>query len=297
MKKAFIFIILLCLLTACSLPKPTAEPTATFTPEPTGTPEPTAEPTAPAYYAVVNGVYVRIDDVDAERERIRDAYREEGSQIPDDETLQTEAMDAVTGEALFYAEAQRRGLVPDPSEIDARIASLSGKLGGDDSLRDWQERNHYDEESFRRALERQSAAEAVKAQLLEEKLPEVTYYHVYRMYSPTRSDMTGMSEKLDMGVSFIELAADWEDGADGDMGWVTDGVILVPEVEKAVLSLEVGAHSEIIEYNGTYNLFFLAEKQNGRDPDPAIRRTVEHNILSAWLDEQKAGADITTSGL
>ena len=291
-KRLFILMLLTVLiLTACSgLPGKT-EPTATEMP-PTETPEPTPTMTPPPSSAVVNGLYIWNDDVDLKKQQLREAYETLGEEVPADDALREEALNELIDETLFLAAADERGLRPSDEELDSRVRELSEEMGGDDKLREWRDKNHYTEESFRRALERELAASKMRSVIFDEKLANVEQIHVYRIQSDDRSDLTEVLSRLDMGLSFIDLAEEYDSVTGGDMSWFPRGVLLDQDLEDRLFGMNAGEHTDIMEINRSYNLFYVAEKQTGREMDMQVKQIAQRQALAEWLEEYRAGASI-----
>lgn len=294
MKKILLFLVILC-CSSCSVVErftATKTPTQTPTPEATETPMPTLTPTPPPSAAVVNGVYIWLDDYNAKREQLRDAYSEIGETLPADDALNREALNTLEDETLFLAAAIRDGIAPDAGNLDERINRLAESMGGMDALRAWQNANHYTEDGFRRALEREVSAEKVKERLFSEKLPTIEQLHVYRISSDVRNDLTEVQNNLGLGFAFETLAANEGDETGGDMGWFPRGVLFYPELEDVIFSLEAGSVSDIIEHEGTYSLFYVSEKQTGRQMDAQVKQIVCHALVSEWLANERNNASI-----
>ena len=293
MKKShvlFLFCILL-MLAACSVPHAEPTPVPTDTPEPTETPVPEPTPTIPPSAAVVNGLYVALDDLDVKVKQLRDAYTQLEQDVPGDDELREEALQDLIDETIFLSAAQKAGLAPSAEDLEARTQGLCDSLGGCDKLREWQSQNHYNEDSFRRALEREAAASNMRSTIFE-KLKEAEQLHVYRIWSYQRSDLDNVLNRLNMGVSFTELAKNYDEATGGDMGWFPRGILFSQEIEDKVFSLNAGEHTEIIEAAGVYNLFFVAEKQTGRGMDSQVEQIAQRKALADWLEEQKQHAEI-----
>jgi len=294
MKKAHL-ILLFCfiaLLTACTAPR--VEPTSTPTsePEPTETPTPAPTPTEPPAAARVNGLVIAIEDVDGKKAQLRDAYEQLGESIPDDSALQEEALSELINETLFLAAAQTNGISPDKTELDTKIQALCVKMGSCDALREWQTKNHYSEESFRRALERESAAGNMR-EIIFEQLKDIEQLHVYRIWSARRGDLEDVITRLNMGISFTEMARNYDENTGGDMSWISRGVLFSKEVEDKIFALNPGEHTEILRVYNVYNVFYVAEKQTGRSLDTQAAQITQRKALSDWLEQQKNQADIT----
>ncbi len=291
-KRLFILMLLTVLiLTACSALPGKTEPTATEMP-PTETPEPTPTMTPPPSSAVVNGLYIWNDDVDLKKQLLREAYEAIGEDVPADDALREEALNELIDETLFLAAADERGLRPSDEELDSRIRALSEEMGGDDKLREWRDKNHYTEESFRRALERELAASKMRSVIFDEKLANVEQIHVYRIQSDDRSDLTEVISRLDMGLSFIDLAKEFDSVTGGDMSWFPRGVLLDQGLEDRLFGMNAGEHTDIMEINRSYNLFYIAEKQTGREMDMQVKQIARRQALAEWLEEYRGSASV-----
>ena len=287
---SLIFGILL-FLSACAAPHKPVTPTPTDTPEPTETPVPEPTPTNPPSAAVVNGLYIAIEDVNAKKEQLRDAYTELGEDLPDDNALREEALQALIDETLFLAAARKNGNAPAAENLDGQIRSLCDALGSCDALRSWESQNHYSEESFRRALERETAAAAMRETIFAD-LKNMEQIHVYRIWSENRSDLDEVMNRLGMGISFTELAKNYDAVTGGDMSWFPRGVLFSKDLEDKIFALNTGEHTEILEIDGVYNIFYVAEKQTGREMDTQVKQLAQRKALSDWLEEQKSQAVI-----
>ena len=286
----FVFCLML-LFPACSVPHVDPTPTATEIPEPTETPIPQPTPTIPPSAARVNGLYIAIEDVDGKKAQLRDAYEQLGEDIPDDGLLREEALNDLIDETLFLSAAQMRGAAPDEVDLDTQTQALCISLGSCDAVKEWQSKNHYSEDSFRRALERELAVANMR-EIIFEQLKDIEQIHVYRIWSARRSDLDEVLSRLNMGISFTEMARNYDETTGGDMSWFPRGVLFSKEVEDKIFALNAGEHSDIMEIDGVYNLFYVAEKQTGRSMDTQVAQLAQRKALSDWLEEQRNQADI-----
>ena len=286
----FVFCLML-LFSACSVPHVDPTPTATEIPEPTETPIPQPTPTIPPSAARVNGLYIAIEDVDGKKAQLRDAYEQLGEDIPDDSLLREEALNDLIDETLFLSAAQMHGAAPDAVDLDTQTQALCISLGSCDAVKEWQSKNHYSEDSFRRALERELAVANMR-EIIFEQLKDIEQIHVYRIWSSRRSDLDEVLSRLNMGISFIEMAKNYDAVTGGDMSWFPRGVLFSKEAEDKIFTLQAGEHSEIMEIDGVYNIFYVAEKQTGHAMDTQVEQLAQRKALSDWLEEQRKQAVI-----
>ena len=293
MKKTLFLLILCCaiLLSACTVPH--ADPTATPTeePTPTETPIPEPTPTSPPAAAKVNGLVIAIEDVDLKKAQLREAYEQLDEKVPDDAALREEALDDLIDETLFLSAAQLRGIAPDSTDLETKTQALCIKLGSCDALREWQSKNHYNQDSFRRALERETAAVNMR-EVIFEQLRNTEQLHVYRIWSERRSDLDEVMNRLNMGISFTEMAKNYDEVTGGDMSWFPRGILFSQEAEDKIFALNAGEHTEIMEIDGVYNIFYVAEKQTGRAMDTQVQQLAQRKALTDWLEEQRKQAQI-----
>lgn len=293
MKKS-LYLILFCfiiMLAACSVPHTDPTETPTEEPTPTETPIPEPTPTLPPAAARVNGLVIAIEDVNSKKDQLREAYEQLGEEVPGDDTLREEALNALIDETLFLYAARNHGTAPTADDLDTQTQALCIKLGSCEALHDWQSKNHYNEDSFRRALERETAAATMRETIFAQ-LKDTEQIHVYRIWSDRRADLDEIMNRLNMGISFIEMAKNYDAVTGGDMSWFPRGVLFSQEAEDKIFALQSGEHSEIMEIDGVYNIFYVAEKQTGHAMDTQVQQLAQRKALSDWLEEQRKQAVI-----
>ena len=286
-------LLFLVILTACTVPHVDPTETPTETPEPTETPTPEPTPTLPPAAASVNGLIIAVEDLDGKKAQLRDAYEQLNEPIPDDDALRDEALSDLINETLFLGAAQMRGIAPDAVDLDTRTQALCISLGSCDALREWQSKNHYSEDSFRRALERELAIANMR-EVIFEQLKDLEQLHVYRIWSYSRADLDEVRNRLNMGISFTDLARNYDAVTGGDMSWFPRGVLFSQEVEDKIFALNPGEYSDILQIDGVYNMFYVAEKQTGHSMDTQVEQLAQRKALNDWLIEQRQQAYIET---
>ena len=290
-RTVILFTLMILLLCSCRVPHEPAVPTPTETPPATETPVPEPTATIPPSAAVVNGTYIAIEDLEARIRQLKDVYPQLGEPVPNDNDLREEALNALIDETLFLTAAQKSGTAPTPGELDGLTQELCAELGSCDALRSWQEQNHYSGESFRRALERETAISRMRESIFA-RLKDMEQMHIYRIRSDRRQDLDEVMSRLNMGISFTELAKNYDDVTGGDMSWIPRGVLFSKDAEDKIFALNTGEHTDIMEIDGTYNIFYAADKQSGRQMDTQVEQIAQRRILADWLEEQKNAAEI-----
>ena len=281
---------LVCFFLAGCAPEPTATPTLSATPENTATPEPTLTPTPLPSVAVVNGIYIPEEDLARETENLIRAASDLGTGAPED--ARSEALDGLIDQALLIAYARDSGYVSDPEAIDARIQTLVTAIGGEGAFQDWQRRNGYTAESFRRALDAELAVAFAREKLITEALPQVEQIHAYQILTDSKSAAQGYLDKLALGFDFVSLARTEDTISGGDLDWIARGVLVYPELEDALFALGTGETTPILETELGFHLLYAAERSTDRPLSQQVRETVERLILSNWLEAARGSADL-----
>jgi hypothetical protein len=245
----------------------------------------------PPSAAIVNGNYIAIEDIETKIRQLKDAYPQAGEPVPNDSELREEALDDLIEETLFLSAAQKMGLMPSSGELDDRTQALCDELGSCDALHNWQAQNHYTEAGFRRALERETAVSLLRETIFA-RLKEMEQLHIYRIWSARRQDLDEVMNRLNMGISFTELAKNYDEVTGGDMSWIPRGVLFSKDLEDKIFALNTGGHTEILEIDGVYNIFYVADKQSGRRMNTQVEQIAQRKALSDWLEEQKNSAVI-----
>ncbi len=133
--------------------------------------------------------------------------------------------------------------------------------------------------------------------------PDVTEWHAKHILVPTEEEAQAALDRINGGESFDDVAKEVsKDGSaaqGGDLGWFGPGR-MVPEFEKAVSELEVGAVSEPVQSQFGYHVIMLeetrvAEKPKFEDIEPQLREYAQSLSVEKRVNELKEGATITIS--
>ncbi len=296
--RIFLLISSIALLSACSaiqqLVSPaTQTPTLTLTATVTNTPLPTLTPTPPPSAAIVNGIYVWMEDLELKKANLSAAYAETAGSQPADSDLTQEALEMLINETLFQSAAIQNGIEISEEELDQRIQAAAESAGGQDAFQQWMAENHFTNASFRRSLTREVSAAKVRAVIYAEKLANVDQIHAYQIVTATRAEASTIKTKLDLGVSFVEMAKTTDKITGGNLDWVARGILVYPELEDALFSLQPGSYTDIIETDIGFHILFAANRSTDHELSLQSRQLLEHRALAEWLEEQKANAEIS----
>lgn len=284
-----IFILLLA-LTACNglvAPQPTQTPAVppTETPLPP-TPSPTPEPLA----ARVNDEGILLADYQAELGRFQAALAETSKTASDADTRQR-VLDALIDEALLAQAAAANGYQAGANDVQAAIDRVTQKLGGQPALAEWQQKNGYSDESFRRALVRSLAAAWQRDQLLAAVPTNVEQIHARQIFVLSKGTADSIYTNLKSGADFATLAKQYDPATGGELGWFPRGYLTQPAVEEAAFALQPDQFSPVVETEiGFHIIEVLAREVRPLAPDAL--QTLQRAALADWLKQQRNSARI-----
>jgi parvulin-like peptidyl-prolyl isomerase len=271
----------------------------------------------PAALAQVNGVPVtqgQVDDV-----------RAEGRLAGDEKDAAAALEEAILREVLRQ-EAERLGVAVDEAAIDARVADVAERLGGDEALAQALETAAMSPEQLRRGAEHGLLREAVRERRFDDLT--VTDAAVRSFYREHRDDLftepaavrlssilvrvedvaDEVLAKLAEGAAFAELARiysrDAESKDDGGMlGWITEASLPAP-LAAAARELQRGEISDPVGGPGGWYVLKLHDRraattrpfaavEDGLRAELDLRKQVR--ALDAWIAAARERASVEYS--
>ncbi len=271
-------------MAACSQPTPTAEPTQ----QPTLTPT-TSQPTATSVplAAKVNDEEITLAEFQAELARYQMAFGTE---------LATEAQDNVMNDlvdkVLLAQAAREAGYTVDEGMVEERLKELSTQMGGKTALEAWMSKYGYTAESFRRALQRELAATWMRNQILAQTPRQAEQVHARQilLYSAERAQ--AVYAELQGGKDFGQLAEQFDPITYGDLGWLARGILLDPQLEQVIFSLQPGQFSEVVQTPAGYHIVQVIERDPQRPLTAEAYRLIQKLNLQEWLAQRRAASQI-----
>ncbi|MCX8063129.1 MAG: peptidylprolyl isomerase, partial [Anaerolineales bacterium] len=272
------------LIGACSqptvTPEPTQHPTETRTPNlPTATPVPLA--------AKVNGEEITLAEFQAELERYQMAF---GTELAT--KAQQVVIDELVDKALLAQAAHEAGYKVDEKMVNDRIQQLITQVGGEAILAEWMAKYGYTMESFRLALGRDLAAIWMRNQILAQTPREVEQVHARQilLYSAERAQ--AVYAELQSGKDFGVLAEQFDPITYGDLGWLARGMVLDPQLEEVIFSLQPGQYSEVVHTLAGYHIVQVLERDPKRHLTTNAYRIYQKLTLQEWLAKRRASSQI-----
>jgi len=289
-RKLIISFLILVFLTACNgqsspLPSqtPALVPTETMLPP---TPSPTPEPLA----ARVNGEGILLADYQAELSRFQAALTETGGTTTEAEAHER-VLNALIDESLLAQSAAANGYQISDADLQARMAAVVEKAGGDQAWGEWLQANGYSEESFRRALARSLAAAWQRDRVLSAVPKSVEQVHARQIFVLSKATADSVYNNLQSGADFATLAQQYDPTTGGELGWFPRGYLTQPVVEEAAFALQPGQYSPVVQSDIGYHILLVVEREV-RQLSPDALLTLQRSALADWLQEQRDASQI-----
>lgn len=264
------------------------------TPAPTNTPEPTPTPTAPLA-ALVNGQPIFLADYEQELARYEQAQADLGVDLATVPDYRDQVLDSLVERELIRQAAVAEGLEVTDDELDARLVELREAAGETANFDAWLGANGYTEETFREALRQElltsaivervtadvpTTSEQVRASYIQ--LDDAALAQDVRNRAAAGDDFAFLAQQNSVDRVTGELG--------GDLGFFSQGALLVPEVEAAAFALQPGEISEVISVanaDGTTTYYIVQVTE--RDPARELTADGRYRLLQAAFAEWVAG--------
>lgn len=292
-------IVLLIAGAACSIPpQPSATPTraAVITPSriaATNTPSP--EPTitsVPGPMAVrINGEGVLLEDFEADLKRLQAAQLQSGKASSIEEQKKRVTGDLIE-QVLLAQEALRANYKIDNAALQAKIEELSRQAGGAYQLTDWQTRNFYTPESFRRFLLRSLLAAWQRDQVIAAVPTAVEQVHARQILVRDSAQAERIYQQLKSGADFATLAFKYDVDTGGDLSWFPKGYLFLAEIEAAAFALQPNQFSDIIHTSYGYHIIQVIERDPKHPLSAQALLALQSQALQKWLQEHRQQSKI-----
>lgn len=275
-------------LAACNGP---ALAPATPTPIPP-TPSPTPEPAA----ARVNGAVIRLVDLEEEVARFEAAQRSLGIDLAALGDYRATVLDSLIDRLLLAEAARAEGISIEPAEVEARIETLAGGMGGSDAMGAWLAANGYSFESLKAALTEELLA-ARTVEKIADGVPSASeQVHARHLLVADAGLAEDLRTQIAGGADFAQLAQAYSldlstRPAGGDLGWFAPGTLTTPDVEAAAYALQPGEVSGVIQSALGYHLVQVIERGE-HELSPESWRRLRREAVEAWLAEARGRSTI-----
>lgn len=240
---------------------------------------------------LVNGEGILVSEYEAELLRLQDALTELEMEMTPEEQ-KTRVIENFIDELLLAQAAAAAGHIVSDVDVQARIDQLVTDIGGIEKLAEWQNTNHYTDESFHAALKRQMAA-AWQRDTLASAVPETAeQIHARQLFYKNEANAVIALKQLSDGVEFATLAYQQDATLGGDLGWFPRGMLTQPEVEEEVFTLQPGETSGIIASGLGYHIVHVIERETDHLLSTEARLMLQKAALAEWLSSARAVSTI-----
>jgi parvulin-like peptidyl-prolyl isomerase len=261
------------------------------------------ESTAPA--ALVNGQPILIEDLEKELKRYQLAQAELGiDPNVDRDVTQSRVLEALIERELIRQAADVNGISISQEMVEKKLDELRESASEYGNFDDWLTANQWTLAEFSDALKTEmmveemvasvtadvpSAMEQVRARYIQVDDLDLAQFLLGQIGEG--SDFAALAERYSLDLATAQNG--------GDLGFFSQGSLLVPEVESAAFELKPDEISDIIivtdPNNGqvTYYLVQLIERESSRMLGADLRYRLMQEAFETWMEEQKTGAIIT----
>ena len=261
-------------------------PTSTPIILPTITKSPTSTATILSPAITVNGEVISIAEFDAELARYLKAQAGLGKTGSPEQAAQA-VKDEFVDTLLLAQGAAAQDFVVDDAVLQARIDTLAAEVGGVDQLLAWESAHGYTESDFASALRRQVAAAWMRDQITVSVPITAEQVHVKQILLYNAGDAQQALSDLDTGRDFIDLAAQWDPVAKGELGWFPRGYLSSKVIEDAAFALQPGKHGAVIQDETGYHILYLVERDPARLLSPDALLTLQEHAVQNWLSQRR----------
>ena len=240
--------------------------------------------------ARVDGAPILLEDYTAELTRLQAAEAEQGL-TSSPEAQRQQVLDALINETLLAQSAAQAGLALSDAALQQAYDGLIADLGSPAALTDWQARNGYTDESFRRALRRSLDAAAQRDAIIA-TVPEQTEQILARqILARTPEGAAQALSQLNGGADFEALALTFDPTTGGMLGWFPQGYLLQPTVEDAVFMLQPGQYTDVIQTEIGYHIVLVIQREL-HPLSPEARLVLQQNQLNRWMTSRRSTAAV-----
>jgi len=256
--------------------QPSPSPTS---PEPTPTPE--------ALIASVNGLPITLKEYEAELAM----YEAAAERTPTQEDKQR-VLDDLINQAILADSAAQTGLAVDKTALEERLEQVAENIGGPGKLAEWMQAYSFDEDSFRRALERSINAARMRDEIAARVPDTAEQAHVRQVLFTDQAEAENALVGLEAGNIFDNLANEYDPITQGDLGWFPRGYVADAQLEEYAFSLEIGQYSPVFETPAGFHIIVVLERDPQRPLESEARLMLQIAELEKWMEEQRGKSDI-----
>lgn len=251
----------------------------------------TEEPLA----ARVNGQPITLADFQRERDRSAAAM---SPQPATQSAFDAQILQTMIDQVLIEQAAASQGIVVSDAEVDAELAAQSDLAAANgQNLETVIASQMYTMPEYREVIREMLLTQKVSQGVanVSPNAPQVHARHILVADEATARDLIA---RLQQGQDFAQLAMQYSldtstSASGGDLDWVSQGVLLQPEVEQAIFALQPGQlDPEPVKSSLGYHVIQVLERVEDRPLSQAALAEKRQQAFMAWLDSQRQNAVI-----
>lgn len=249
----------------------------------------------PPLAARVNGQPITLEQFERERDRWMIGLTiEPASQV----TFDASVLDAMIDQVLIAQAAQELGITVSEEEIDAELA-LHADIAqtNDTTLEEVISAQLYTMDEYRTVVANLLLVQKVSEVVAQ--VPEVApQVHARHILVADEATARALLNQLQAGADFAQLATQYSLDATtapsgGDLGWVSQGVLLQSEVEAAIFGLQPGQiASDPVQSSLGYHIVQTLERVEDRPLSQAAIAQRRQQLFLEWLETLRENAVI-----
>ncbi len=250
---------------------------------PSDTPEPMA--------ARVNDYVLSLEEYQAELSRyelvLAGLAQGEKDVSPSEVVIQSMIEDV-----LLKQGAEESGYQQDPNMLQQKLEEITNRIGGNSVLDSWMQKNGYDIDSLKKALEISIAASWMRDKIVTEVPSEAEQIHALQILVLSEPEAQGILQQIRTGADFATIAEQYDPITKGDLGWFPRGYLLQPAVEEAAFSLQLGSTSDVITTSSGYHIIQVVEREDNHPLSPEAYTVLQRSALKNWIETRKENSQI-----
>ncbi|MDD2696284.1 MAG: peptidylprolyl isomerase [Anaerolineales bacterium] len=201
-------------------------------------------------------------------------------------------LDELIDRYLLVQAATEAGFEVGAQMVAERVEQLTARLGSAEALEQWLADNSYTQASFRLELAQSLAAAWMRDQIVSQVPQVAEQVHVRQVLLYNTERAGEVLNQLQSGADFVELAAQFDPVARGELGWFPRGYLLDEKLEEAAFKLQPGELSSVIQTEAGYHILLMIERDAQRPLDSDALLVLQNKALLDWLAERRSQAQI-----
>ncbi len=297
-QKILLWVIGLLVIGGCTLSPAGVEPslpvpTDTFIPTEVDTPTPSLTPTeAVALAASVNGEGILQSSFDASLRQLEQALVEYPELLGEGQQKEDLVLEELVNRVLLAQAAREAGFRADEQLVAERMNQLAEQAGGEEAFAAWLEQSGYTTETFPEELrleieaawQRDQVAAGIPEEMEQVRARQILFYDAFQAER--------IFNQLEAGVPIVQVVQNNDPNDLGYLDWFPRGILLYPELEEVIFSMQPGEHSPVIQTDIGYHILYLIEKDPAHPISTEVRLILQEMAVETWLEQQREQAEV-----